>query len=446
MSNHVSDSSQSLEQLNSTTGASPGHRRMLRFDENTSQTSKNAASSSVIKESTRTEQTNPHILGNTNPKRRVETIRLSEPSQSTGRKESERVSASQQLKEATRITQEMRTDQTVNSSTSLNSGVHQTFVRLESKNRVESTSNMEDDSAAVSIPERSVKSSSQTIRPKPTSITKDSSHEEIHEQRPVKAAGDSSESSVTQDSPNITANKENEVQGGWQELHQAADPLPTVRSPTPASQCGSGKPTCKTSPLTKQAVEMLQDIQSQGPMSTPPRRRGVSDLPLPKTPVPGRLQEDLLDTLRTPSRQRLGREGEGTPKHLAPPVTPDLPTCSPASEAGSENSINMAAHTLMILSRAARTGGPLKDSLRQEEAGADKSSTSKGKKRKHTEPSPTEKKELHLSSLSGSKKKAKVSGVHVHCRILGLRPSNEKEIFVMKEHVWKISLPFPFFP
>lgn len=338
-----------------------------------------------------------------------------------GRKESESVSTPPHLKESTRVAQtETRTDQTISSSTSLNSGFHQTpFVRLESKNRVEPTSNMESDSAAVSNPEPSVKSSSQSLRPKPASITKDTSQEEKHEQRPVKAAGGPSETGVTQDSPNITANKENEVQGDQQELHQPSAPiLPTMRTPTPASQSASGKPTCKTSPLTKQAVEMLQDIQSQSPMSTPPRRRGVSDLPLPKTPVPGRLQEDLLDTLRTPSRQRHGREAEGTPKHLAPPATPDLPTCSPASEAGSENSINMAAHTLMILSRAARTGGPLKDSLRQEEAGAAKSSASKGKKRKHTEPSPTVKKELHLSSLSGSKKKAKVCGVYIHCRIL----------------------------
>lgn len=118
-----------------------------------------------------------------------------------------------------------------------------------------------------------------------------------------------------------------------------------------------------------------------------------------------------MDCPRTPARQRHLRDGEGTPRHLVPPVTPDLPSCSPASEAGSENSINMAAHTLMILSRAAiaRTGTPLKDSLRQEGAGSKTPLSSKNKKRKQPEPqvSPPSKKELKASALSGSRKKAK---------------------------------------
>lgn len=282
---------------------------------------------------------------------------------------------------------------------------------MESRKRTQPTSNIEGGTAELSNSEHSLKSSTQRLRPKSNSILKDTSQGEKREQRPAKTPEGPSDSSGAQDSPNVTANKENELQGLQQELRQATAPiLSIVRSPTPVPQGGPGKPTCKTSPLTKQAVEMLQDIQSQSPISTPPRRRNSSDLPLPKTPVPGRLQEDLLDSLRTQARQRHGREGESTPKHLAPPATPDLPTCSPASETGSENSINMAAHTLMILSRAARTGGPLKDSLRQEEAGAAKSTSSKGKKRKHTDPSPTVKKELHLTSSAGSKKKAKVSG------------------------------------
>ncbi|KAG7321881.1 hypothetical protein KOW79_014739 [Hemibagrus wyckioides] len=403
-SNQVSDSCQVSEQLNSTTGASPSHRRILCFDENTSQTSTNAAAASaVMKESTRTERILPSILGNANAKRRVETIRLSEPSQSTGTKQPEKTAAHQQQKEATKSTRtEIRTDRTVHSSKSLNNAVQQN-----PSGRLESNPT-EGDSASFSNAEPSLKSSSQNPKPKSTSITKDTSREEKREQRTGKTPEKPSESNVTQDSPNVAANKENEVEGVQQELCQGAPPiLSTVRSATPASQGVSGKPICKTSPLTKQAVEMLQDIQSQSPISTPPRKRATADVLLPKTPVPGRLQEDLVDGLRTPLRQRHGREVEGTPKHLVPPATPDLPTCSPASEAGSENSINMAAHTLMILSRAARTGGPLKDSLRQEEAGAAKSSASKGKKRKHTEPSPTPKKELHLTSSSGSKKKAK---------------------------------------
>lgn len=399
-----------------------------------------------MRESTRTEQTHPCNLGNTNGKRRVETIRLSEPSWSTGTKESETASTPQPQTAATKIAQtESGTDRIVNSSTCLNSAVQQNLsVRLESDSRIQPTPNTEGDSRVFSNPEHSLKSSSQSLRPKSTSITKDTSQEEKHEQRPLKPPERSSESNITQDLPNVTANKENEVQGGWQELRQAPAPmLLTIRSSASVSQGTSGKPTCKTSPLTKQAVEMLQDIQSQSPISTPPRKRGSSELLLPKTPVPGRLQEDLLDGLRTPSKQRHGREGEGTPKHLAPPATPDLPTCSPASEAGSENSINMAAHTLMILSRAARTGGPLKDSLRQEEAGAAKLSASKGKKRKHTEPNPTGKKDVHHAGSSGSKKKAKVS--EVHCSLqknMTRRSSDEKTLPVHLYGVYDIRIIF----
>lgn len=132
---------------------------------------------------------------------------------------------------------------------------------------------------------------------------------------------------------------------------------------------------------------------------------GCPDLPLPLTP--GRLQE-TLDCPRTPARQRLGRDGEGTPRPLVPPATPDLPSCSPASEAGSENSINMAAHTLMILSRAAiaRTGTPLKDSLRQEGTGTVATVAAKSKKRKQPEPLASLPAKKDLSGSSGSKKKA----------------------------------------
>ncbi|XP_060743978.1 protein NPAT [Tachysurus vachellii] len=400
-SSAVSNSSQGSGQLNSSSGASPSHRRILCFDENSSQTSQNATTSSpVMKESTRTERILPSILGNANAKRRVETIRLPEPSQSTGTKEPEKAAEPQQQKEATKNTRtESGTDQTVISCTSLNNAAQKNSSDLlESKTT-------EGDLSSFSNAEQSLKPSSQNLNPKSASVTKNTSQEEKCEQITLKTPERLSESNITQDLPNVAANKENELEGGPQELHLGVTPiLSAVRSATPVSQGGLLKPTCKTGPLTKQAVEMLQDIQSQSPISTPPRRRGTIDIPLPKTPVPGCLQEDLLDGLRTPLRQRHGREGEGTPKNLAPPATPDLPTCSPASEAGSENSINMAAHTLMILSRAARTGGPLKDSLRQEEAGVAKQSSSKGKKRKHNEPNP---KELHLTNSSGSKKKAK---------------------------------------
>ncbi|KAM6946334.1 protein NPAT [Aplochiton taeniatus] len=195
-------------------------------------------------------------------------------------------------------------------------------------------------------------------------------------------------------------------------------PLSKTRSRTPSKAPSkivsktSPRIPSKTSPLIK-AAEMLHDIQ---PPSTPPKRPavGCQELPLPRTPGSGtgRLHEDPLDFTRTPTRQRPVRDGEGTPRHLVPPATPELPTCSPASEAGSENSINMAAHTLMILSRAAisRTGTPLKDSLRQEGAGGAKSPLAqKSKKRKQLDPpaNPPAKKESRKSGTTGSKKKEK---------------------------------------
>ncbi|MBN3300151.1 NPAT protein, partial [Amia calva] len=69
----------------------------------------------------------------------------------------------------------------------------------------------------------------------------------------------------------------------------------------------------------------------------------------------------------------------------------------------------MAAHTLMILSRAAiaRTGTPLKDSAQRQGTA---SPGAKGRKRKHTEPhaSPPCKREQQQGAASpGSKKKAK---------------------------------------
>lgn len=220
--------------------------------------------------------------------------------------------------------------------------------------------------------------------------------------------------------PPVTANKENEVEGRRREqlptstLSPRDIGPPPVTPPTPTLQALPSKSSSKTSPLTKHAAEMLQDIQGLQPPSTPVRRPagvGCPDLPLPRTPGSGRLQDESMDCPRTPARLRNLRDGEGTPRHLVPPVTPDLPSCSPASEAGSENSINMAAHTLMILSRAAiaRTGTPLKDSLRQEGAGSKTPLSSKNKKRKQPEPqvSPPSKKELKASASSGSRKKAK---------------------------------------
>ncbi|XP_061484639.1 protein NPAT isoform X2 [Rhineura floridana] len=124
---------------------------------------------------------------------------------------------------------------------------------------------------------------------------------------------------------------------------------------------------CLTSPLTKQAVEMLHDIQRHSPANKLPEN---GDLPVPRTPsgTGDRHSEDTFDIIRTPTCRRYS-EDSTTPRIMVPPATPDLPACSPASETGSENSVSMAAHTLMILSRAAiartSTTTPLKDNTQQ---------------------------------------------------------------------------------
>ncbi|XP_060129832.1 protein NPAT isoform X3 [Zootoca vivipara] len=124
---------------------------------------------------------------------------------------------------------------------------------------------------------------------------------------------------------------------------------------------------CLTSPLTKQAVEMLHDIQRQSPTSKLPEN---VDLPVPRTPsgTGDRHSDDTFDIIRTPTCRRYS-EDSTTPRIMVPPATPDLPACSPASETSSENSVSMAAHTLMILSRAAiartSTTTPLKDNTQQ---------------------------------------------------------------------------------
>ncbi|NWW78526.1 NPAT protein, partial [Climacteris rufus] len=135
------------------------------------------------------------------------------------------------------------------------------------------------------------------------------------------------------------------------------------REPAKASSQGIGL----SSPFSKQCVEMLQDIQWQSPTGKAVEN---GELPVPRTPsgVGDRHADDTADSVRTPTCRRF-TEDSTTPRIMVPPATPDLPACSPASETGSENSVSMAAHTLMILSRAAiaRTSAatPLKDNTQQ---------------------------------------------------------------------------------
>ncbi|NXU56058.1 NPAT protein, partial [Turnix velox] len=137
----------------------------------------------------------------------------------------------------------------------------------------------------------------------------------------------------------------------------------TKREPAKVSSQGH----CLSSPFTKQCTEMLQDIQWHSPASKAVEN---GELPVPRTPsgVGDRHTDDTTDSVRTPTCRRFP-EDSTTPRIMVPPATPDLPACSPASETGSENSVSMAAHTLMILSRAAiartSTATPLKDNTQQ---------------------------------------------------------------------------------
>uniref|UniRef100_A0A671M7I4 Protein NPAT-like n=1 Tax=Sinocyclocheilus anshuiensis TaxID=1608454 RepID=A0A671M7I4_9TELE len=410
---------QASEQQKSVRATSPSHRRILCFDvtpgttsagQNSLQTSRltsSAVTSSaqqVQKEITQTEPKQPLVSDTC--RRRIETVRLSEINPKPVIKDSEKVTIFHQQKEAPkRKMNEKGLDLIVVSSTkSSNKAAIEPEALIRPESLKKSQASQKEDGGVVS------KSSAPGPKQKPAGNTKDGSQEEAPEKE-LKPAERSSEKTSLQNYPGVTANKENELESCQRQTsaRPTEDLAPSTAKSTVPVSSRSSKTLCKTSPLTKQAVEMLQDIQGQAPAATPPKGQvaGCPDLPLPRTPEPGRAQEELTDGSRTPSRQRLRREGESTPRHLPPPATPDIPSCSPASEAGSENSINMAAHTLMILSRAARTGGPLKDSLRQEEASAGKSAIPKGKKRKQIEPSPPAKKELQLSSSSSSKKKSK---------------------------------------
>lgn len=157
-------------------------------------------------------------------------------------------------------------------------------------------------------------------------------------------------------------------------------------------------------------LETLQDV----PLHNPANRTADSDLPGPRTTGAGageKHKEEPTDSMKAPASRRCGEEGS-VPRAMIPAVTADLPACSPASETGSENSVSMAAHTLMILSRAAiarTTATPLKDNTQQFRT----SSRSTTKKRKIEEldecerNSRTSSKNLANSSVPMKKKKIK---------------------------------------
>uniref|UniRef100_A0A803Y3V3 Protein NPAT C-terminal domain-containing protein n=1 Tax=Meleagris gallopavo TaxID=9103 RepID=A0A803Y3V3_MELGA len=207
----------------------------------------------------------------------------------------------------------------------------------------------------------------------------------------------------------------NKKQGSLSNGNSKSSPPVSLSSKEPKREAAkvSNQGLCLSSPFTKQCVEMLQDIQWHSPSSKTVEN---GELPVPRTPsgVGDRHTDDTTDSVRTPTCRRFN-EDSATPRIMVPPATPDLPACSPASETGSENSVSMAAHTLMILSRAAiartSTATPLKDNTQQF-----RSLRSTVKKRKledlnegERNSRSTNRKELQSSPTPSKKKKIKVS-------------------------------------
>ncbi|XP_054020606.1 protein NPAT isoform X1 [Dryobates pubescens] len=215
-----------------------------------------------------------------------------------------------------------------------------------------------------------------------------------------------------------------------QELNKKQGSLPNGNAKTSGSVSLSSKEPkrepvkvsnqglCLSSPFAKQCVEMLQDIQWHSPTSKTVEN---GELPVPRTPsgVGDRHADDTTDSVRTPTCRRFN-EDSTTPRIMVPPATPDLPACSPASETSSENSVSMAAHTLMILSRAAiartSTTTPLKDNTQQFRSlrsavkkrkledlnEGERNSRSANRKELQSSPTPSKKKKIKKKKLPNS--------------------------------------------
>uniref|UniRef100_A0A671YDM5 Nuclear protein, ataxia-telangiectasia locus n=1 Tax=Sparus aurata TaxID=8175 RepID=A0A671YDM5_SPAAU len=377
-------------------------------------------------------QTRPNILGGNKPKRRVQTVKCSADPRFDGgfMKDAEKSTPPQQhqkdpvKKNPRKQDHGIHNKESQSASTSrVDASQPEALKKSESGHLSKSVdrkhSHDKDGDIAKAKDSHSSRSlSSDSALKSGTRKEKDeSSRKEPAEKAPAKSReGRSEKRTPCQETPNVTANKENEIKVSVQEQSTPSSSAsrdfspPAATQPTSNPQSKATKAPSKTSSLAKQAAEMLHDIQG---LSSPPSS-AKKPVVVTTEPAAGHDQEQSADSPRTPCRQKKGKDGEGTPKHLKHPNTPDVPNCSPASEAGSENSINMAAHTLMILSRAAiaRTGTPLKDSLRQEGVGEMSSAGSKNsKKRKLSSPkaSPPAKKDrvsdLPFSGCRAERKK-----------------------------------------
>uniref|UniRef100_A0A1A7XYH1 Nuclear protein, ataxia-telangiectasia locus n=1 Tax=Iconisemion striatum TaxID=60296 RepID=A0A1A7XYH1_9TELE len=383
------------------------HKRILCFDssspevqpqsDKTTETTSLAASKSSASQSDQQSEKDrrikPNILGGNKPKRRIAPVRCAAAPRAEASSLKESVPLQMQQKDSVKKTARKQ--------------VYSIHKKPEHVNRVSKPeAEKQSEPEEASTPDRCNDvieakdarcsgSNESTLKPGSGKDREESSRKEAADKAPVRSReGRTEKRTPSQEVPNVLSNKENEMKGSVPEQQQQSTPSssasrdfspPAVTQPSHYTQASTPKTPSKASSLAKQAIEMLQGL---GSPSTPVKKPGAGspELSLPGT---GRTPETPADCPRTPSQHRKGKDGEGTPRHLITPNASDVPTCSPASEAGSENSINMAAHTLMILSRAAiaRTGTPLKDSMRQEGAGEmspTSSKNSKNKKRKHT--------------------------------------------------------------
>lgn len=415
--------------------AGPSHRRILCFEpqavsepETAAETSTPAAPNTTTSQSPQqpekepnpsVSRTKPAILGGNKPKRRVETVRCSaEPFDGGNVVKESNYFQQKDVRKSSRKQDHSSLKETSSSEigSSIDSSQPETATKSESEKRSKSVDrkhnhNSRDDTLKGKDAHHS-RSSDSSLKSGTKKDKEESGRKEPADKNSKSRDGRAEKKAPSQMVPNVTANKENEMKGSVAEQKQPSTPSPSASrdfSPSAAAQPASNpqsktaKTPSKTSSLAKQAAEMLQDIQGLNPPSTPTKRPGAEQ----SLPGTGCDQETPAECPATPLRQKKGKDVEGTPKRLMPPNTPEVPTSSPASEAGSESSINMAAHTLMILSRAAiaRTGTPLKDNLRQEEAGEKSPAGLKiSKKRKQSSPtsSPPPKKE---AKQSPSKKK-----------------------------------------
>lgn len=354
----------------------PKHKRILCFDSSgegqphptapsafpsAANTSRSASAPHAQKDSVPVARTRPNILGGNRPKRRLQPVRCSTDHQTEENNLTEAHRPADPVEmHIHKPNHSARAEESARSGTESS---QQKPGRQSSSERRSASAGQDDHGSRAASSDSGRNKDEGSTKDPPAKVGTKPREGRLDKKAPV------------QEAPNVTGNKENEIKDAVPEKQAPASSF-SHQSATQAvaeSLPKTPKTPSKTSSLAKQAAEMLHNIQGQHPPSEPP----------------GHSQEGSGNAPRTPGRQKKGKDGEGTPKHLLPPNTPEVPSCSPASEAGSENSINMAAHTLMILSRAtiARTGTPLKDSLRQDRVGETLGTSSKNaRKRKLSSP------------------------------------------------------------